>query len=158
MHELADPVDDLHLVRLQPPDEVPAERIAVLGVLLFERLSAVLPHYRHTRLDERRHVGERTSFVAATTVTDGPTAACTWAKRLRILSGESTDHPLHPARAPVAAVREEQLRVVAGAQVDALDPFDPGGEEGALGSAPEVELPQLVRSSSKSTDTSRPTS
>ena len=59
MHELADPVDDLHLVRLQPPDEVPAERIAVLGVLLLEVLSAVLPDDRHTRLDERRHVGER---------------------------------------------------------------------------------------------------
>ena len=40
-------------------DEVPAERVAVLGVLRLEILRAVLSDDRHSGLDEHRHLGER---------------------------------------------------------------------------------------------------
>ncbi len=56
--ELADPVDDLHLVRLQAPDEVPAERIAVLGVLRLEVLDAVLADDLDAGLGEHAHLLE----------------------------------------------------------------------------------------------------
>ena len=57
MDELADPVHDLHLVRLEVADEVPAERVAVLGVLRLEILRAVLADHGDARLEQRRHVG-----------------------------------------------------------------------------------------------------
>jgi len=57
--ELADPVHDLHLVRLEPADEVPAERVAVLGVLGFEILDAVLTDDLDPCLGEDRHLRER---------------------------------------------------------------------------------------------------
>src|SRR5207245_3312466 len=44
MAELADPVDDFRLAALQVADEVPAERVAVRGVLCLEILGAVLTH------------------------------------------------------------------------------------------------------------------
>ena len=53
MDELAQPVDDLDLVRLQVPDEVPAERIAVERVLLLEVLRAVLADDCHAGLGQR---------------------------------------------------------------------------------------------------------
>ena len=56
MHELADPVHDLHLVRLQVTDEVPAEDVAVGGVLALEILSAVLSDDLYSGLDENRHL------------------------------------------------------------------------------------------------------
>ena len=56
MHELADPVHDLHLVRLQVADEVPAEGVAIGRVLSLEILCAVLAHDLHTGLDESREV------------------------------------------------------------------------------------------------------
>src|SRR5215831_894656 len=59
VHELAGPVDDLGLVRLQVADEMPAERVAVLGVLPLELLGAVLADDLDPRLDENRHVRER---------------------------------------------------------------------------------------------------
>ena len=59
MYELADAVHELRLVRLQVTDEVPAERVAVLGVLTLELLRAVLAHHLDTRLDEHGHVGKR---------------------------------------------------------------------------------------------------
>src|SRR4051812_26851803 len=84
--------------------------------------------------------GSETYFVAATTVTFGPTSACTRASRSRITSGDGTDHPLDAAGPAVAPVREEQLGVVAGAERNALDARDPGCAERALGRTPEVEL------------------
>ena len=56
MHELADPVHDLHLVRLQVTDEVPAEGVAVGGVLALEILSAVLADDLDSGLDENGHL------------------------------------------------------------------------------------------------------
>ncbi len=50
MHELAGPVHDLHLVRLQVADEVPAEGVAVDRVLSLEVLCAVLPDDLHPGL------------------------------------------------------------------------------------------------------------
>ena len=58
MHELADAIEDLRLVRLHATDEVPAESIAVLRVLPLQVLCAVLPDDCNTGLDECSHVGE----------------------------------------------------------------------------------------------------
>src|SRR5258705_5778039 len=82
-----------------------------------------------------------TYLVAATTVTFGPTSSWTRASRSRITSGDGTDHSLDAASAPVAPVREEQLRVVTRAEVDALDARDAGCTKRTLGGAPEIELP-----------------
>src|SRR5256885_2541070 len=59
LRRLADAVHDLHLVRLQVADEVPAERVAVLGVLALELLGAILPDDVDPRLCQDRHVGDR---------------------------------------------------------------------------------------------------
>ncbi len=59
MHELAGAVHDLDLVRLQVADEVPAERVAVLGMLALEVLRAVLAHDLDPGLDEPPHLLER---------------------------------------------------------------------------------------------------
>ena len=57
--ELADPVDDLDLVRLKVADEVPAEGVAVGGVLRFQILRSVLADDGDPRLDQRRHARRR---------------------------------------------------------------------------------------------------
>ena len=75
MHELAQLVHDLDLVRLQVPDEVPAEGVAVERVLALEVLRAVLPTTSTPGFRERAHVLGRTYFVATTTVTPGPTSS-----------------------------------------------------------------------------------
>ena len=54
----ADPVHDLHLVRLEMADEVPREGVAVLGMLRIEILRPVLTHDGDAGLEELRHVGE----------------------------------------------------------------------------------------------------
>src|SRR4051794_9907394 len=82
-----------------------------------------------------------TYFVAATTVTFGPTSACTRASRSRISSGDGTDHSLCTAGAPAAPVREEQLRVAPRAEVDAFDDGDAGAPQPTLGGAPQIEVP-----------------
>ena len=56
MHELAEAVHDLHLVRLQVPDEVPAEGVAVARVLALEILRSVLAHHLDTGLCEGAQV------------------------------------------------------------------------------------------------------
>ena len=77
MDELADAVDGLDLVRLEAADEVPAERVAVLGVLGLEVLHAVLADHLDPGLGEDARSPSATYFVAATTVTPGPTSART---------------------------------------------------------------------------------
>src|SRR5262249_14392302 len=57
--ELADAVDDLRLVRLQMPDEVPTECVAVLRVLRLEVLRAVLADDVDACVRENAHVGKR---------------------------------------------------------------------------------------------------
>src|SRR5207249_2077130 len=81
-----------------------------------------------------------TYLVAATIVTASPTSARTRPMRFRISSGESTEHPLDAARAPVAAMREVQLGAVAGADVDPVDAVDAGPAQSPLGRGPEIEL------------------
>ena len=54
--ELAQLVHDLGLVRLQVPDEMPAEGPAVEVVLALEVLRAVLPHHLDAGFRERRHL------------------------------------------------------------------------------------------------------
>jgi hypothetical protein len=54
--ELAEPVDDLRLVRLQVSDEVPVERVAEVGVLALEVLRAVLADDLDPGFDEDRQV------------------------------------------------------------------------------------------------------
>ena len=56
MDELADPVDHLRLAALEMADEVPAERVAVGGVLRLEVLGAVLADHLDPRLGEGGHV------------------------------------------------------------------------------------------------------
>ena len=58
MHELAHSIHDLHLVRLQVADEVPAERVGVLGVLSLELLRAVLAYDLDAGVDEHAQVLE----------------------------------------------------------------------------------------------------
>src|SRR5439155_9278226 len=65
-----------------------------------------------------------TYLVAATIVTDGPTSACMRPKRVRISGGDGTDHALDAAGEAVAAVREEELRIVARAEVDPFHALD----------------------------------
>jgi hypothetical protein len=62
MHELTDAVDDLRLVRLQMPDEVPPKGIAVLGVFALEVLCPVLPDDLDTGFGEHGHVRHRDVF------------------------------------------------------------------------------------------------
>ena len=73
--ELADPVDDLRLSALQVADEVPAERVAVDGVLRLHVLRAVLPHDLDPASASAAMSWSETYFVAATTVTFGPTSS-----------------------------------------------------------------------------------
>src|SRR3954452_2548470 len=80
-----------------------------------------------------------TYFVAATTVTAGPTCSCTSARRARTCSGDSTDHSLHAAGEAVAAVGEEKLRVISRADVDPVDAVHACGPERALRGRPEIE-------------------
>src|SRR5436190_8462773 len=81
-----------------------------------------------------------TYFVAATTVTPGPTSSWTRASRSRMRSGDGTDHSLNAARKAVAPVREEELRMVPRTEVDPVDPRNPGIAERAFRRAPQVEL------------------
>ena len=57
--ELADPVHHLRLAALEVADEVPAERVAVDGVLGLQVLRSVLPDHLDPRLGERGHVFDR---------------------------------------------------------------------------------------------------
>ena len=60
MDELADPVDDLRLAALEVADEVPAEGVAVDGVLGLQVLRAVLADDLDAGLGESGHVLRRT--------------------------------------------------------------------------------------------------
>ena len=122
MHELADAIHDLHLVRLQLTDEVPAEGVAVLRVLGLEILGAVLADDRDAGFGERSPCrrARRTSSRRRRSRPARPVAARS-ARRARICSGDSTDHSLHAACAAIAAVGEEELGVVARAEVEAID-------------------------------------
>ena len=66
---------DLRLVRLQVADEVPAERVAVLGVLALEILRAVLADDLDACASTSAAMSASgTYFVAATIVTPSPTS------------------------------------------------------------------------------------
>src|SRR5215210_1087359 len=82
-----------------------------------------------------------TYFVAATTVTPEPTSARTRSYRSRTSAGDNTDDPLPAGDAGVAAVREEELRVARGAEVETLDRVRTGAPQQPLGGRPEIELP-----------------
>ena len=122
MDELADAVHDLHLVRLEVPDEVPAERVAVLGVLRLEVLGAVLADDRRRR--PRRappcRRARRTSSRRRSSRPARPRPArARSARGSRQATAPIT--PWTPRARPLAPVREEELRVAARAEVDALD-------------------------------------
>src|SRR5205085_12283491 len=78
-----------------------------------------------------------TYFVAATTVTFAPTCSWTRLRRAPISSGDSTDDSLNTPRAPVAAVGEEELRVVARAEVEPVDTVDARSAQLPLCGRPE---------------------
>src|SRR6476661_2137610 len=80
-----------------------------------------------------------TYFVAATTVTSGPTSALICSYRARICSGDVGDHPLAACASRVAPVREEQVRVAGRAEIGAVDVGDAGSVQRALGGRPQVE-------------------
>src|SRR6266508_5241662 len=63
-----------------------------------------------------------TYFVAATTVTSGPTSALIRSYRSRTSSGDKADHPLPAREALVPAVGEEELRPARRAEIHPLDP------------------------------------
>src|SRR5579871_3930522 len=86
--------------------------------------------------------GSETYFVAATTVTRSPTCARTAASRSAMRSGDSTEHPLDAPLATASPVREEEILVTAGAQVDALDRGDTGAAQDPFGGAPQIEMPR----------------
>ena len=74
--ELAELAHDRRLAALQVADEVPAEGVAVARVLRLEILRAVLADDLDAGLGERRPCPRaETYFVAATTVTPGPTSS-----------------------------------------------------------------------------------
>ena len=140
MHELARPVHDLRLPALEVADEVPAEGVAVLGVLRLQILRPVLADHLDTGLGEDCHVGEGDVLVAATIVTPGPTSSRMRARFLRTTSGDEADHPLTARAAVVAPVREEQVGMARGAEVDALDVAQPLLAQRQLRRRPEIEL------------------
>src|SRR6476646_7183773 len=80
-----------------------------------------------------------TYFVAATTVTSGPTSALICLNRVRICSEDVGNHPLTACASRVAPVREEQVRVAGRAEIGALDVGDARGVQRALGGGPQVE-------------------
>src|SRR5437879_6133970 len=84
-----------------------------------------------------------TYFVAATTVTLGPTSSRNCSYRSRTPSGEIPDHSLPSGHAAVAAMREELLGVTRRAQVDSHDRRDARGLEGAFRRCPQVERAPL---------------
>src|SRR5215208_3210203 len=84
-----------------------------------------------------------TYFVAATTVTRGPTSSWIVARRSRIASGDSGDHSLAPRDPAVAPVGEEELGMTESAEVGALYLRDAGLVQRELGGAPEIELAPL---------------
>src|SRR3954449_11020382 len=81
-----------------------------------------------------------TYFVAATTVTSGPTSSRMRSYRSRISAGDVGDHSLSAGAAGVAPVREERLGLTGGAAVEAVDALDSRAVERALGARPEVEV------------------
>ena len=75
-----------------------------------------------------------TYFVAATTVTSGPTSARIARTARGSSHGRRRSSP-GGRSGRVAAVREEELRVAAGAEIRALDVLDAGGAKRPLGGA-----------------------
>src|SRR3954471_1265689 len=82
-----------------------------------------------------------TYFVAATTVTDGPTSDLIRSYRSRISSGDTGEHSLDSAQLAVAAMGEELLRAARRAEVEAVDARHACFVQSYFGRAPEIELP-----------------
>src|SRR5581483_9835657 len=80
-----------------------------------------------------------TYFVAATTVTCGPTSSAIRSYRSRIASGDVRNHSLPARPRAVAAVREEAVGVARRTDVDPVDVLATGRAERALDRRPEVE-------------------
>src|ERR1051326_7321759 len=84
-----------------------------------------------------------TYLVATTTVTDTPTSDLMRSYRSRSSSGDTGEHSLDAARLPVPPVREEELRMARGAEIEPVHLGDPGILECPFGRAPEVETAAL---------------
>src|SRR5437868_13678399 len=82
-----------------------------------------------------------TYFVAATTVTRGPTSSAMRSYRGRIAAGsrDVRDHSLAARAAEVAAMGEEPLAVAGGAGVEPVDMRAAGGAERALDARPQIK-------------------
>ena len=159
--ELAGAVDDLDLVRLQAADEVPAERVAVDGVLRLEVLRAVLADDLDPGLGERPPCRRAaTYFVAATIVTSGPDLGARPARSARAAQPATAPiTPWAPRPSAAAAVREEELRIAARAEVEPLDALArPPARSARSAAAQRSRIPSRVRSASKRAETSGPTS
>ena len=128
---------------------MPAERVAVLGVLRLEVLGAVLADDLDPRLDEQRHVGERDVLRRRDDGHVRPDLLPAPARSARgSRSGDSTDHPLHAARAAVAAVREEELGVARACRGRRARPLaTPAARSARSAARQQVEL--AVRSSGR---------
>ena len=135
------PLHELGLAALQVADEVPAEGVAVGGVLRLEVLRAVLADHLDPGPGQRGHVLNRqvlggcddrhvrADFLAS----PAPGAR-------RRASADNAKDALCPARPARAPLRKEEIRAAAGAEID---PFDLGRARitrGLLHGGPEVEL------------------
>ena len=138
------PVDHLRLVRLQVADEVPAERVAVDGVLALEILGAVLPHDLDARLPRGRPCprARRTSSPRRSSRRCRPRPGS--ARRFaRTAQATRAITPWTPRGLPGAAVREEPSSGLQCVQRStcASTSSTPASRQRALGGTPEVELP-----------------
>ena len=107
MHELAELAHGSGLPALEVADEVPAERVAVAGVLGLEILRPVLADHLHAGLGQGGHVLDGDVLRGGH---DGHPRAdlLDRARRSRISSGDSGDHSLAPRDPAVAPVGEEE--------------------------------------------------
>src|ERR1044072_1743644 len=82
-----------------------------------------------------------TYFVAATIVTCCPPSSAWIRSRFeRMFSADNAENALDSTWLSGSPVREEELRVAGGADVEAVDARDSGRAQRALGSAPQVEI------------------
>ena len=129
---------------------MPAERVAVLGVLRLEILRAVLAHDLDARLDEHAMSSSGHVLRRRDDVTSGPTSAADALVARADLLRRQHDHPLAPASAP--ASRGARRRAPGGTRVQRSTRSTarrPRRAQRALGRRPEIELAARTTSASK---------
>ena len=121
MHQLADAAHELGLAALQVADEVPAERVAVCGVLRLEVLRPVLAHDLDPRLGQDGHVLDRDILRRGDDRDFRADLVAYPREPLGICSADKPNDTLRAAGPARAALGEEEVRAAARADIDALD-------------------------------------